>query len=64
LSRVGKLDVVGVLGHGHGQFVVFQAREKQHPRVVEIAAELNLGMPHRPLLKNITQPTADGDAVP
>jgi hypothetical protein len=59
-QRVGKVQVLGVLRHRHRQLVVRQAREEQHPGVVEIAAQLDLRVAHRPFLQDIAEPSANG----
>ena len=59
-QRIGKVHVLGVLRHRHRQLVVGHARQEQHPRVVEVVAELDLRVAHRPFLQDVAEPPADG----
>jgi hypothetical protein len=59
-QRVGEHHVVGVLGHRHRQLVVRHARQEHHACVVEVVAELDLGVAHRPFLQDVAEPPADG----
>jgi hypothetical protein len=60
LQRVGEQQVVGVLGHRHRELVVGHARQEHHARVVEVAAELDLRVAHRPFLQDVAERAADG----
>jgi hypothetical protein len=59
-QRVGEHHVLGVLGHRHRQLVVRHARQEHHACVVEVVAELDLGVAHRPFLQDVAEPSADG----
>jgi hypothetical protein len=55
-QRVGKLQVLRVLKQRGGELEVGDAREEQHPCIVEVATQFGLHVADGPLLQDVAQP--------